>query len=266
MVQSLVRPFCRGFRVTPKGTASDRVSVNWSLAIPLLILLIGTNCSFFLTAIANFGLTVPGLDTTRLTAWNFAEFWCAYNTLILVIALLATIDVPRPNPYPWFAQQQPVQIIGDGQTIHAEACSMSELGLIVLLQGSDTLDLPDWSNQTLNLTFLASELTLPGQLITTTPVTGNQADPAIDSSQAFYLGIQFKELTLEQQRSLIRHLFCQPNQWLDRIVPSEASLLTRFIRTSLGSVITGRRPTPAMNALPQMQQTFFQAIAANSDG
>jgi cellulose synthase (UDP-forming) len=40
VMQVMLNPFSKGFKVRPKGTASDRFSFNWRLALPLIVLFI----------------------------------------------------------------------------------------------------------------------------------------------------------------------------------------------------------------------------------
>ncbi len=47
VIQVMLNPFSKGFKVTPKGTVSDRFSFNWGLALPLIILFIPTAISFW---------------------------------------------------------------------------------------------------------------------------------------------------------------------------------------------------------------------------
>ena len=102
--QVMLRPFSKGFKVTPKGTASDRYQFNWTLAWPLMLV-------FGLTAISlwiNLGqcLVTMANPLDHLLGIGLGWIWSTYNLLMLGIALLILLDAPRPSPYEWFNVQR----------------------------------------------------------------------------------------------------------------------------------------------------------------
>jgi cellulose synthase (UDP-forming) len=79
--QVMVRPFSKGFKVTPKGTASDRYHFNWSLAWPLVVV-------FGLTALSlwvNLGqcLVTMANPVDHLRGIGIGWIWSAYNLLMV---------------------------------------------------------------------------------------------------------------------------------------------------------------------------------------
>ncbi len=139
VLQVMFQPFAKGFKVTPKGTVSDRYRFNWSLATPLIVL-------FILTAISlwrNLGLCLlSGWEQRHLEAatpgigLGLGWFWSAYNLIVIAIALLILLDAPKPDPYEWLDLRRTVQLrlpapIGEREqslqanTTRAEECCFS---------------------------------------------------------------------------------------------------------------------------------------------
>jgi len=114
-IEAMFRPFAKGFKVTPKGTSSDRFNFNWPLALPLVGL-------FLVTAVTlwrNIGLCLVTESWQADPAVAFIErskgmglgwIWSAYNLIMLGIALLTLLDAPRPNTYEWFDLRRTVRL------------------------------------------------------------------------------------------------------------------------------------------------------------
>ncbi len=110
VIQVMLSPFSKGFSVTPKGTASDRYSFNWHLALPLIGL-------FILTAVSlwrNLGLcmfTGWSADLTpELKGLGLGWLWSSYNLMMIGIALLILLDVPKPDANDWFDLRRTVRL------------------------------------------------------------------------------------------------------------------------------------------------------------
>ncbi len=100
--QVMLCPFSKGFKVTPKGTASDRFTFNWNLALPLVIM-------FVLSAVSlwrNLGMCIAGWQTMNVVGngkgLGLGWLWSAYNLILLGIALLILLDAPKPSVNEWF--------------------------------------------------------------------------------------------------------------------------------------------------------------------
>jgi cellulose synthase (UDP-forming) len=214
--QVMLRPFSRGFKVTPKGTASDRYQFNWTLAWPLLIVFALTALSLWI----NLGMCLVAMNNP-LEHWRglgIGWIWSTYNLIMLGIALLILLDAPRPSPFEWFkiqraahvtvnaeiaGQNEPFQLWGFSQMI-------SETGAtIAFTQPLHRLPL-DLRSQAITLELPDEKITLPGIV---TQVSQGEEFPL--------LTVQFEALTLAQQRPLIELLYCRPGQWQSRCAPNE---------------------------------------------
>ena len=228
VIQVMIHPFAKGFKVTPKGTASDRYHYNWQLAWPL----IGV---FILTAISLWGnlgncMAMEALDNPaeHIRGLGLAWLWSAYNLLMLGIALLILLDAPRPSTFEWFDVRRIVKISLGDQTLWGFTTMMSETGAEIALTQNMMSDLYD-SEVALELT--DEKLSLPGQLVNRGM---NDEFPTVS--------IRFGTLTLTQQRRLIEILYCRPGQWKDRCSPGELhSLLLIFKMLLRPRVLVERR-------------------------
>ncbi len=207
VIQVMVRPFAKGFKVTPKGTASDRYRYNWQLAWPLLSV-------FILTALSLWGnlghcLASDALDNPveHVRGLGIGWLWSAYNLLMIGIALLILLDAPRPSPFEWFDVRRIAKISVGNETLWGFTTMMSETGVEIALPRSSIPELYD-SDATLELQ--DENLTLPGQI-----VNRGMGD------EFPMISIRFGTLNLAQQRKLIGLLYCRPGQWKDRCSPGE---------------------------------------------
>ncbi|MGF1569063.1 MAG: glycosyltransferase [Nodosilinea sp.] len=221
VVQVMVRPFSRGFKVTPKGTASDRYHFNWALAWPLVVV-------FGLTALSlwiNLGhcLTTMAAPADHLKGVGLGWIWSAYNLLMLGIALLILLDAPRPSPYEWFDLQRVAHLNVEGlPALWGFSTLLSEEGAEIALTKSGGVNLAELEQLPVTLTLADENLTLPA---TVTASSQGQDFPT--------LRVRFSPLTQAQERQLVELLFCRPGQWKSRCAPNELHSLWLILKTVL---------------------------------
>lgn len=236
VIKVMLNPFSKGFQVTPKGTYSDRYSFNWHLGLPLVGLFIVTAISLW----RNLGMWMIKGSWTATTLEHFeaveqAEsikglgigwLWSGYNLIMLGIALLILLDVPRPAVNEWFDLRRTVQLsFPQSWEPDLTPCDcwgittmISEAGAEVALTQAGFPDLGPEETVPVKLHLLEENLVLEGT--------------------AVWLGIQdefsrvrvkFEQVSLEQHRKLVEMLFCRPGQWKRRNSPGEfQSLLLLF--------------------------------------
>lgn len=221
VVRVMLNPFSRGFKVTPKGTASDRFSYNWGLALPLLILFIASAMSLWI----NFGncmiqggwLEGYGEDSKGL---GLGWIWSIYNLVMIGTALLILLDVPRPSPYEWFNLRRTVRINWGDATYWGVTTMISEIGMEIALSEPG---FPGVAIDTsLELEIVEADLSIVGQVIRTGL-----------SEELPTVRVQFQSPTLEQQRKLVKMLFCRPGQWQRRHTPGEFQSIWILFRVLL---------------------------------
>ena len=137
-IKVMFNPFSKGFKVTPKGTASARFSFNWNLAWPLILLFIATAVSLW----RNLGMcmikgtwqtTVPPEIAQQVKGIGLGWLWSSYNLLMIGIALLILLDVPKPDVYEWFDLRRVVQLQVAGKKFWGITTMISEVGAEVAL-------------------------------------------------------------------------------------------------------------------------------------
>ncbi|MBD2462244.1 glycosyltransferase [Oscillatoria sp. FACHB-1407] len=227
VIQAILSPFSSGFKVTPKGTASDRFYFNWHLAWPLLIM-------FGLTAVSlwmNLGIcmikgawqtTVPPEVAMQVKGIGLGWIWSLYNLMLLGIALLILLDAPRPHPHEWFDLRRTVRLTVDDQTFWGITTMVSEVGAEVALTQGGFPGIATAEPISVSLTILEEGLTLRGE-VSRTGVYDEY--PTVR--------IMFESMTLVQQRRLVEMLFCRPGQWRRHQTPGEFQSLFLLFRILL---------------------------------
>ena len=225
VIQVMLRPFAKGFKVTPKGTASDRFYFNWNLALPLAVF-------FGITAISlwrNLGMclikgawqtTVPPEIAQQVKGVGLGWLWSGYNLLMLGIALIILLDVPKPDVYEWFNLRRVVRLNLAGKTVWGTTTMISEVGAEVAL----TQTPPIIAGETLPVTLEIAEaqLELAGQV------------SCIDANDEFpTVRVMFESISLSQHRCIVEMLFCRPGQWKRQCTPGELSSLFLIFRILL---------------------------------
>ncbi|MEM9503584.1 MAG: glycosyltransferase [Cyanobacteria bacterium P01_E01_bin.43] len=234
--QVMVRPFSKGFKVTPKGTASDRYHFNWALAWPLMVVFALTALSLWI----NLGqcLITMADPVAHWRGVGIGWIWSSYNLLMLGLALLILLDAPRPSPYDWFDIQRIAQLRltnaeGDAVSVWGRTTMISEVGAVVELTKSNVLPAGYETTSTVDLELVDEQLTVPGT------ITQTQVESGLPM-----LTIEFAAMTLPQQRQLVQLLFCRPGQWQSRCSPNEFQSLWLIVKSVF---------RPRFLAKPQLQ-------------
>jgi cellulose synthase (UDP-forming) len=196
VVKGMLNPFSQGFKVTPKGTSSDRFYYNWNLALPLILLLIATVASFSISLI------------NAASLFSIALWWNGYNIITLSAALLVLLDVPNPSIYQWFATNKKIQVISEHNLYLGVISKLSEEGAEILISQEVSL------SKQIKLRIVAEQMTLIGE------VSYTQI-----KNKSTVVKLTFKNLTLAQQRNLINILYCRPGQWKTKKAPGELQSL-----------------------------------------
>ena len=240
VIQVMLNPFSKGFNVTPKGTSSDRYTFNWGLGLPLIGL-------FILTAISlwrNLGMCLikdgwantpvdPVEALTRaesIKGMGVGWLWSAYNLIMLSIAILVLLDVPKPDLYEWFDLRRTVNLHipmpytprDKPSEFWGVTTMMSEGGVEVALTQSGFPKLAQGETIPVTMQLFEDDLTLQGVATR----TGTRDEFAT-------VRIKFMAMTMEQHRQLVQVLFCRPGQWKRRNSPGEFQSLLLLFRILL---------------------------------
>lgn len=227
VIKVMLNPFSKGFTVTPKGIASARFYFNWNLAWPLLLL-------FILTAVSlwrNLGMcmikgawqaTVPAEIAQQVKGIGLGWLWSAYNLLMIGIALLILLDVPKPDVYEWFDLRRVVRLNVADKTFWGITTMISEVGAEVALTQAGLPPVTAFETLPVHLEIVEEQLQLPGQIT----LTGF-------SDEFPTVRVAFEAVSLSQHRRLVEMLFCRPGQWKRNNTPGELSSLLLIFRILL---------------------------------
>ncbi len=242
VIQAMLNPFSTGFKVTPKGTKSDRFSFNWKLAFPLLILFAFTAFSLWTNLYSLIYVSMhdsPEMAET-MRGINLGWIWSIYNLITIGASLLILLDVPKPDLNEWFALKRLVKLNltnqTETQTYWGTTTRISETGAdISLTQKIDRLILGE--TIPVNLSILEEDLDLSGRIT------------AVDIEEDSYtVRVEFETVTLDRERKLVAMLFCRPGQWKRKNTPGELYSLWLLIRILLRPKVLFDRD-PKINAI-----------------
>jgi cellulose synthase (UDP-forming) len=213
-LQTLLRPFGKGFKVTPKGTNRDRLVFNWTLALPLMFLFVATAVSLWI----NLGNCIMHMSAYAIEddikGLNLGWIWSTYNLLLLGIGLLIMLDVPRVDLYEWFNLRRVVKIEPDLEAIESSIAallpfqkSMSKLAEVAIAtETSDQTSVND--PQAIGNAAQSSQSRSPQLAELETSATSLNQAPAIgkadipNSDYSDYQKDDYTDLTLAQPKNM----------------------------------------------------------------
>jgi cellulose synthase (UDP-forming) len=225
VIKVMLNPFSKGFKVTPKGIASDRYIFNWNLALPLIILFVATAVSLW----RNLGLSmVQGMQASSIPpevaqgikGIGLGWLWSAYNLFMIGIALLILLDAPRRDVYEWFDLRRVVRLKIGKQNLWGVTTMISEVGAEVALTQLPCENL--FTSQLVHIEIIEENLHLAGEIVRT---GFNNEFPTVR--------VRFESVNLSQHRHLIEMLFCRPGQWKRQNTPREFGSFLLMLRILL---------------------------------
>ncbi len=247
VIKVMLNPFSRGFKVTPKGTKSDRFYFNWGLAWPLILMFIVTAVSLW----RNLGLcmmkgawatTVSQEVAQQIKGIGLGWIWSTYNLLMIGVALLILLDVPKPDVYEWFNLRRIVQLDVAEGTFWGVTTRISEVGAEVALTQAGLPSIASGETLPVRLSILEEGISLQGQI---TDTGFSDEFPTVQ--------VVFEQVTLSQQRCLVEMLFCRPGQWKRQNTPGEFHSLWLLLRILLKPrVLFDRNPRTSAIAVSQV--------------
>jgi cellulose synthase (UDP-forming) len=222
VIQVMLNPFSKGFKVTPKGTTSKSYMFNWKLASPLIILFIATAVSLW----RNLGMCmIQGVwapDTNELAysvkGLGLGWLWSAYNLIMIGIALLILLDAPKPDIYEWFDLRRVVKLNIGNQTFWGVTTIISEAGAEIALTQTPI----DLTESTIQLEIAEENLQLGAEIV---QIGFNNEYRTIR--------VKYTSVSLTQHCRIVKMLFCRPGQWKRNKTPGEFQSLLLIFRILL---------------------------------
>ncbi len=227
VIQVMLHPFSKRFKVTAKGQKRDRFSFNWHLAWPLILLFIATSVSLWLNLgtcmiKAAWQATVSPEVAQQVKGIGLGWLWSSYNLLMIGIALLILLDVPKPDLYEWFDLRRVVRLNFHGQTWWGITTMISEVGAEVALTQGGIAPVASGEMLPVTLEIMEEQLELSGKM---TQVRF--------TDEFLTVRVAFEQFSLSQHRRLVEMLFCRPGQWKRQETPGEFSSLLLLFRILL---------------------------------
>ncbi len=227
-IQALLRPFSRGFQVTPKGFFSKRFRVNAWLTVPLGVFWVSngaTLISFLWQHIDRSEKITSSFSGLSQGVVGIVIFWSVYNLILLGLAILACIDAPKPENYEWFKFQRPVILGGEESPVRGVTYLVSEKGVRVRLNAQSrqkqNLCVGDVVSIEIQINEWPGNLKIQGSVI---KIVRNQ-----ETSQQ-EIDLTFESVTSQQYRHIVQLLFCRPGQWTRRNHPNELQTFVVLVK------------------------------------
>ncbi|OOV35696.1 hypothetical protein BV53_03220 [Candidatus Synechococcus spongiarum LMB bulk15N] len=218
VVQTLLAPRWRpGFRVTSKTLQRPKPRLAWSLALPILVLLVlnGWNLLGLLSVLPPSPAMVTMLSQQQAEGSRLVGLlWSGLNLIGLLTALRACLDPPRPQALPTFRVHWPAQLSADnGATVHqVQVCRINEQEVVV-----------------------EPETALPpgcgGQLTIAAPVGAGRASPVLTVNAGPKPGHgRLLPQDRHQRRDWLHWLYATPGRWHDPTAPVEWQAMLILLR------------------------------------
>ncbi len=213
IIKTLINPFEKRFKVTPKGVSNKRLIFHWKLAFPLILIWLFTVFSTIicLQFLFNFNQELPLISLFNQSDYSVGVvlFWNTYYLIIIGLAILAFIDFPQSDSAFWLNIRKKINLSFQDKNFSSYSTLISEKGIIVELNNYPELSLLK-NNSTVELEFMGDNFKLEGNVIN------------IDfKKEIVRLKIDFVLRNLNEYRQLIKIIFCTPNRWEERKPPGE---------------------------------------------
>jgi cellulose synthase (UDP-forming) len=195
----MFNPFCRVSKVTRKGVKAEAKNYNWSEISPLLLLL-GVNLAGL--AVQWYGIEVGWWNAPTIDAAS-QFFWVAYNSVLIFVAILSSIDQPIRRALDRFPLQEHCELRFPTSTCRGLTLDLSEQGALMQLDHQiDVANVPD--------RFPLRLIDAQGQSHWVT------AEVIARRSTTHQLRLKFVHVPLTTQRYLIGRLYCDMHDWKAR--------------------------------------------------
>ncbi|MDJ0625570.1 MAG: glycosyltransferase [Candidatus Caenarcaniphilales bacterium] len=199
-INSLINPFGKGFKVTPKGIESSQVEANWKIIKPLIILVglyaVGILITFQTFAISN--NKEPLIINT---------FWAVYNATVCWISILCALDIPSPGhvEFPHKLNGK-IKLKVNNDCIPVQSLNISDKDIVL----KPLNDSPFISHEKKVLSYKL-DLVEAG-------IENVEIEFAKKIGKSNYAKFQYTNIGDVQYRKLIEFLYCRPGQWEEKTI------------------------------------------------
>ncbi len=220
VLDSLIRPFSKGFSVTPKSVSNQAAMLKFHVAFPILLLmgLYGVSLVLFFKQSA----WTEALEIAAITLG-----WTIFNLVIFWLAFQVTVDIPQQREDVEAPCLLPATLTDGFKTTPVTILVLSERHVVATLSEGANM----WPTDT-------AESNQPFELVLYDHVSGNRlfsvalsqgnVQSKAHSSNFSQLTLVFQDLTLDDQRYLSQLLFSQPSLWQDISVKEKQAIPAFF--------------------------------------
>ena len=207
VLRSIFNPFGAGFRVTNKAHRTRRVSVNWPIANPFIVLLV-----LHVLGIAYAVASHRHLE--QRDAFWIVLFFTVSNMSLLWMCVLVSMDVTHTAPFRRFEKEWPFLLEWEDGSVRGMTSAVSEDE--ILLPKKLMPDQP------------------PNSALLSIPALGFKSLPVriLGDVHDGVTHLALPELPLPEYRSMIAALYCQPGQWNSR-AKGELRAAWEYLRAGL---------------------------------
>jgi cellulose synthase (UDP-forming) len=252
--QTLLNPGRSKFRVTPKGTMTDKLNFNWYIVLPQIIIA---------------GLIFIGLMMGVVRAMYTPEywggiltniFWSTYNIILLLGAIYVAQERPQLRIAPRVFKRIRCELrLLDGTIAVGYTTNISESGVAIVfdwpipISGTVALKILDWDIN-------------ESSVFSVQAVRSN-----VDANNKFYVGFRVVNRTELQHQKLVRHMFGVADLWAQDYIYTRPSMsfinliLTPFRLASTLERESKRRATRFQTTLTCMVELEGRSVQAYSN-
>ena len=234
VVLALIRPKAGAFNVTDKGGIVENDYYDWRIGWPY-IFLTSLNAAGFSYGV--YRMTLGSADTSTLL---INMVWCAYNITIASASIFVAREIRQVRATPRVKAILPAIVtLESGNVIVCETTDFSSNGLGLKMPSN--LKLSTGEKIMVSISRGDIETELPG-----TVTKGGTS-----------IGIQFDNLSLDQQRDLVQITFSRADTWaatwgkgaVDSPLSSLGDVLTVGVFSVLRSVLSSKKSTLVVNKI-----------------
>jgi cellulose synthase (UDP-forming) len=190
-ILALINPRLGRFNVTAKGGLIAKSYFDWRIALPFMVLF-GLNLTGIIA-----GLWAAIKGQQQLDAVLINAGWAGYNLILLSAAIAAAFEHQQRRKYARIVLRLPAMVERSwGRTVECELNDLSLSGAALNLTGDEFKQ-----SEELNLILSLGEESLP-------------LPARVVSTKAGILRLEFVSLSPEQERFLVRVLFCRADTWV----------------------------------------------------
>jgi cellulose synthase (UDP-forming) len=146
--------------------------------------------------------------------------WSGYNLIVIWVALLILLDVPKLDVNEWFDLRRTVRLNVGDRTFWGSTTMISEAGAEIAITQGGLPTISPGDSLPVSLAIMEEKLKLTASI---TWMGFREEFPIVR--------VQFEEVQLPQDRRLVEMLFCRPGQWKSRCSPGELRSLFILFQT-----------------------------------